>query len=188
MGSAASTQRCLCAGVHAHTQDQGSEDNSVYPAKPGELLQPRWQVCRALWQPTPIMFPCANAIRSRDSSVGRASDRRSEGPQFDPGSRQRVGAIASAYTESLSPSHMADDGKGGLAMRSVRAPESSWQQCKPAHSAHTTCWQCPQHIPAHTLRGSMPCDCCGMSAATHRSASRLAIIPSRDSSVGRAPD
>ena len=26
----------------------------------------------------------------RDSSVGRASDRRSEGPQFDPGSRQLV--------------------------------------------------------------------------------------------------
>ena len=87
VGSGASTQRCPCAGVHAHTQDQGSEDNSVYPTKPGELLQPRWQVCRALWQPTPIMFPCANAIRSRDSSVGRASDQRSEGPQFDPGSR-----------------------------------------------------------------------------------------------------
>ena len=87
VGSAASTQKCPCAGVHAHTQDQGSEDNSVYPTKPGELLQPRWQVCRALWQPTPTMFPCANAIRSRDSSVGRAADRRSEGPQFDPGSR-----------------------------------------------------------------------------------------------------
>ena len=27
-------------------------------------------------------------IRRRDSSVGRASDRRSEGPRFDPGSRQ----------------------------------------------------------------------------------------------------
>ena len=35
----------------------------------------------------PRMLPCAIAIRSRDSSVGRASDRRFEGPQFDPGSR-----------------------------------------------------------------------------------------------------
>ena len=44
----------------------------------------------------------AHADICRDSSVGRASDRRSEGPRFDPGSRHLAGRIALQERECVS--------------------------------------------------------------------------------------
>ena len=61
--------------------------------------------------------------------------------------------------------------------------------------AHTTCGRHLPHIPAHTCAHthraaltSMYCDCCDMAGARHNRSGRLAAMPSRDSSVGRASD
>ena len=54
---------------------------------------------------------------SRDSSVGRASDRRSEGPRFDPGSR-----------------HILQEGEGRGEGRQLAIPWHLWLNCA-AHGA-----------------------------------------------------
>ena len=50
-------------------------------------------ITRATLPSRPIGLFFKHSVTSRDSSVGRAPDRRSEGPRFDPGSRHLFHAL-----------------------------------------------------------------------------------------------